>query len=305
MKIGIIGIGGIAQKAYLPVLTQIKDVELILSTRNQETLKSIQEKYHIHATALDLDDLISKKPDAIFVCSATQVHYEMTEKILKAGIAVHLDKPVSLYLHEVEKLSQLAKELNVLFVVGFNRRFVPLVEKVHALGVPDLVIYQKNRHLVEDEVRRFVTDDFVHVVDTTRFLLQADVKEIKVYPQFAKDKLASIVVHMNTEFNHAVCVMNYLNGATEEVIEVMHTYQKSIIRNLAQYEVYQDNKLTVDLPNDWQATLNKRGFEKMISEFIKSIKNKQASISIDDALMTHQICEEIIQQIETQKSVLS
>ena len=49
MKIGIIGLGGIAQKAYLPVLTQMKDVELILSTRNQETLKSIQEKYHIQS----------------------------------------------------------------------------------------------------------------------------------------------------------------------------------------------------------------------------------------------------------------
>lgn len=305
MKIGIIGLGGIAQKAYLPVLTQMKDVELILSTRNQETLKSIQEKYHIQSTAKDLDDLISMKPDAIFVCSATQVHFEMTEKILKAGIAVHLDKPVSLYLHEVEKLSELAKQLNVLFVVGFNRRFVPLVEKVHALGVPDMVIYQKNRHLVEDEIRRFVTDDFVHVVDTTRYLLQAEVKGIKVYPKFEKDKLASIIVHMNTELNHAVCVMNYLNGATEEVIEVMHPYQKSIIRNLAQYEVYQENKLSIDLPNDWQATLNKRGFEKMIAEFIKTLSTNQPSIAIDDALKTHQICEDIIQQIETQKSVLS
>lgn len=39
MKVAMIGLGDIAQKAYLPVLAQLPDVELILCTRNQHTLQ--------------------------------------------------------------------------------------------------------------------------------------------------------------------------------------------------------------------------------------------------------------------------
>ena len=268
-------------------------------------MSELKAQYHLSESAQSIEELIALKPAAVFVSAATDAHFSLAKKVLDAKIALYLDKPISMNMDEVKILSDLAKKNKTIFMTGFNRRYVPVVKEVHDKGVPDIVIYQKNRHLVEDEIRRFVTDDFVHVVDTTRYLLQAEVKGIKVYPKFEKDKLASIIVHMNTELNHAVCVMNYLNGATEEVIEVMHPYQKSIIRNLAQYEVYQENKLSIDLPNDWQATLNKRGFEKMIAEFIKTLSTNQPSIAIDDALKTHQICEDIIQQIETQKSVLS
>lgn len=34
MKIGIIGLGDIAQKAYLPVITQRPDLALVFCTRN-------------------------------------------------------------------------------------------------------------------------------------------------------------------------------------------------------------------------------------------------------------------------------
>ena len=40
MKIGIIGLGDIPQKLYLPVLTEKEDIELILWTRNINNLKN-------------------------------------------------------------------------------------------------------------------------------------------------------------------------------------------------------------------------------------------------------------------------
>lgn len=38
MKIAMIGLGDIAQKAYLPVLAQWPDIELVLCTRNPKVL---------------------------------------------------------------------------------------------------------------------------------------------------------------------------------------------------------------------------------------------------------------------------
>ena len=39
MRIGIIGLGDIAQKAYLPVLNEKEGIELVLCTRNKEKLE--------------------------------------------------------------------------------------------------------------------------------------------------------------------------------------------------------------------------------------------------------------------------
>ncbi len=41
LKIGIVGIGNICQKAYLPYMRQLKEVEWHLFTRNQTVLKEV------------------------------------------------------------------------------------------------------------------------------------------------------------------------------------------------------------------------------------------------------------------------
>lgn len=38
MKVAMIGLGDIAQKAYLPVLAQWPDIELVLCTRNPKSI---------------------------------------------------------------------------------------------------------------------------------------------------------------------------------------------------------------------------------------------------------------------------
>ncbi|MCA2447966.1 gfo/Idh/MocA family oxidoreductase, partial [Vibrio alginolyticus] len=47
MKIGIIGLGDIAQKAYLPAITQLPNVELVFCTRDAKTLSSLAQQYRI------------------------------------------------------------------------------------------------------------------------------------------------------------------------------------------------------------------------------------------------------------------
>ncbi|WP_243145997.1 hypothetical protein [Clostridium chromiireducens] len=47
MKIGIIGLGDIAKKAYLPVLSEKEGIELVLCTRNTDTLNRLSKKYRI------------------------------------------------------------------------------------------------------------------------------------------------------------------------------------------------------------------------------------------------------------------
>lgn len=299
MRIGIVGIGDIAKKAYLPVLANRADVDLLLCTRNAEVLKSTLDQYHLNTGFTELEDLIAMKPDAIFVTAATQAHYALSMQVLEAGIPLHLDKPMSLNYEESEALVRKAREKNVLLMVGFNRRYVPYVRKVHDMGVPDLVLYQKNRHLYPDTVRRFIVEDFVHVVDTTRYLLQDEVVDVRVRTKMEGDKLVHVIAELMTASNTGLCIMNYANGCTEEIIEVSHSHKKSIVRNLVTYEVFDQGAYMTEMPNDWMPTLKKRGFYDMTQAFIEALRDQGPSpVDPEDSLKTHAICEKIVHLIE-------
>ena len=44
---------------------------------------------------------------------------------------------------------------------------------------------------------------------------------------------------------------------------------------------------------------DRRGFEPIVDEFLCSKRKEQPSISIEDALKTHKLCEEILKQIRS------
>lgn len=301
MRIGVLGIGDIATKGYLPVLANVKDVQVIPCTRNADTLKEVMERYHLSEGYTDVDEFLSKDLDGVYVTAATSAHYALSIKVIDAGIPLHLDKPISLDYTETQNLVEYAQAKNNFLMIGFNRRFVPIVKKVHNEGKPDIVVYQKNRDMHPDNLRRFIVEDFVHVVDTTRYLLQDEIVELRVHGKKEGDTLLHVVVNMITPSNQGILIMNYLNGVTEEIIEVSHPHKKSIIRNLAQLEVYDHSDFIKKPESDWIPTLKKRGFEDLRDAFLNAIKTKAPSpVDGPDALRTHQLCEEIVTKLESQ-----
>ncbi|SFE96902.1 virulence factor [Bacillus sp. OV194] len=169
MKIGIIGLDDIAAKAYLPVLSEKEGIELVLCTRNTETLNRLSEKYRIQEKVPTVDELITKGIDAAFVSTATEAHFEIAEKLLKSGIHTYIDKPISMSLQETENIVKLAKESGSIAMAGFNRRFIPKVNELIEHGKASLILMQKNRYSSPDFIRRSVVEDFIHVVEVRQF----------------------------------------------------------------------------------------------------------------------------------------
>lgn len=114
MKIGIIGLGDIAQKAYLPVLSEKEGIDLVLCTRNQEKLEKLAKKYRLTEYVQTVDELIKLKIDAVFISTPSAAHFEITKKLLEHGIHVYIDKPISMNLDETKQIVQLAEEQNSL-----------------------------------------------------------------------------------------------------------------------------------------------------------------------------------------------
>jgi predicted dehydrogenase len=91
---------------------------------NQEKLEKIK-RY----TSLD-DCLEFEELDAVHICVHTDLHYEMTRKVLLHGKHVFLEKPFCLDLQQADTLIRLAREKDRILMVGHVVRFMPPYQKL-------------------------------------------------------------------------------------------------------------------------------------------------------------------------------
>jgi len=301
LKIGIIGLGDIAKKAYLPILCS-RELEIHLFTRDEEKLLSIGRRYRIQNLHSDLDSLLNSGINGVFIHSATESHEFLIEKCLLKNIHVYADKPLTYHYASVKRLSELALNRGLTLMTGFNRRFAPAYLEMKQVPNPNMIILQKNRHALPGDIRTFVFDDFIHVLDTLLFLFDKPVEEIIVRGMKEGSKLVHVMVQLIAENGAiAIGIMNRDSGVLEEKLEVFSSEEKRTVLNLTDSKVSRV-KTEISLgQNDWESTLSKRGFEAIVSNFLSAVEQgTDAGISIGDSLLTHELCEEVVNRLSVE-----
>ncbi|MER7462435.1 Gfo/Idh/MocA family oxidoreductase [Streptomyces sp. NPDC097981] len=301
MKVGVIGLGDIAQKAYLPVLTARPGVELHLQTRTSATLERIGEIHHIPAARrhTGLDGLLAQGLDAAFVHAPTAVHPEIVTRLLEAGVPTYVDKPLAYALDDSRRLVELAEERGVSLAVGFNRRHAPGYTQC-AEHPRDLIVMQKNRVGLPEDPRTLVLDDFIHVVDTLRFLLPGEADHIDVRARVRDGLMHQVVLQMSGAGFTALGIMNRLSGSTEEILEVSGQDSKRQVVNLAEI-IDHRGQPTVRRRGDWVPVARQRGIEQVVDAFLESVAAGR-TVSARDALLTHELCERVVSSALEQAS---
>ncbi|MYZ34539.1 Gfo/Idh/MocA family oxidoreductase [Streptomyces sp. MnatMP-M17] len=299
MKVGIIGLGDIAQKAYLPVLTTLPGIEPHLHTRTPATLARTAETYRIPAAHChpDLDSLLAQGLDAAFVHAPTTVHAEIVTRLLEAGVPTYVDKPIAYELADTERVVALAEERRVSLAVGFNRRFAP--GYAQCLEHPrELILLQKNRVGLPEDPRTFVLDDFIHVADTLRFLLPGPVEHTDVRARIRNGLLHHVVLQLSGDGFTAIGVMNRLSGSTEEILEVSGQDTKRAVHDLATV-VDHKGQPSVRRRGDWVPVARQRGIEQCVLAFLDAVR-AGSLLSAQDALRTHELCERVVRAASQQ-----
>jgi virulence factor len=172
-RIGIVGLGGIASKAYLPVLSQRSDVEILVCSRTLSTVEEVQARYGLPHGTTELDELLSFKLDAAFVLTPSPTHFAVAQKLLDAGVDVFVEKPATLKSEETKALAELAEARGRVLMVGFNRRFAPLHQRARELWAGrtvGLALLQKHRSsAAHPDLFSNYIDDTIHIIDLLRF----------------------------------------------------------------------------------------------------------------------------------------
>ncbi|MFI0900987.1 Gfo/Idh/MocA family protein [Streptomyces sp. NPDC020983] len=299
MKVGVIGLGDIAQKAYLPVLAAQPGLDLHLHTRTRATLDRIGDAYRLPHRHTSLDTLLGEGLDAAFVHAPTADHVAIAARVIEAGVPVYVDKPLARDAEGARFLVELAERHGVPLTAGFNRRYAP--GYAQCLDHPrDLVLMQKNRVGLADDPREVVFDDFIHVVDTLRFLAPGPVEQVRVSARTAGGLLHHVVLHLSGDGFTAIGSMNRTSGSVDESLDVSGGDRRRQVFNLAEVVDHEDRP-TVRRRGDWVPVARQRGIEQITLAFLDAVRAGAGSpLDARDALATHELCERIVSEVRGQ-----
>ncbi len=127
LKVGIIGLGGIAQLVHLPNLAKLENVTVTaVADINKSRLNTIADKFNIKERYKDHNELLSKSnTESVIIATPTSSHKEVAIAALKAGKNVLVEKPLARTYSEAKQIVDAAKKYNRKIMVGMNLRYRP------------------------------------------------------------------------------------------------------------------------------------------------------------------------------------
>ncbi len=127
VKIGVIGLGGVAQLVHLPNLSKIPNADLTAVVEiNKNRLKIISDKFNVKQTFSTHQDMLEKSDiEAVIIATPTSTHSEIAIDCLNAGKDVLVEKPLARSYQEAKKIVDTAKKNKRKLMVGMNLRYRP------------------------------------------------------------------------------------------------------------------------------------------------------------------------------------
>jgi len=303
LNIGVIGLGNIAQKAYLPVMAQLQDqVNWVLCSRQPAKLAQLQDQYRFSNGCLSFEDLLAKSLDAVFIHTPTNTHYTLVKQALSHGLHVFVDKPLSENPLEVAELYKLAAQQGLLLTVGFNRRFVPQLQKLKSIPNKQLINVTKTRVDTRQPAAFAIYDLMIHTIDTALYLANDVGLNDNVQPyckQDANHQLQVAQLTIETASQLITATLNMQGGTNQEIASLQSPHGLFSVDNLTQYTAKTATDNRQQQPADWEPTLVSRGFDPMIKAFITALQtNGENPVSPASSLLTHQLCHTMCRQAQ-------
>lgn len=278
-RIGIVGLGSIAQKAYLPVLSRAEKWTLAGAYTPNEAKRLVVCAQHRIAPYSSIGRL-AEECDAMFVHSSTASHYEIVAELLRRGIDVYVDKPLAATLGQAEALAELSERLGRTLMVGFNRRFAPRYEALASEAEhASWIRIEKHRAGKVKPVPYLDTllDDYIHVIDLVRHFSRASGEALRWTGR----------VHINSQ-GHLLDVhhlfapasgkgppifaaMHRQAGIDVELVERIGPGATHRVRNLSELTVEENGASRIESAGSWTSVAKIRGFEDAVLHFIGCI----------------------------------
>jgi predicted dehydrogenase len=144
MKFLICGLGSIGQRHVRIIRRVLGDdadiaayrsrrLDLVISDRLEATFDIKPEEHYGLQTFHDFAEALSWKPDAVFVTNPISLHLPTALAAARAGCHLFIEKPLSHDTEHIAELAQVAKEKQLVCMVGYQLRYHPAYLKIRQL----------------------------------------------------------------------------------------------------------------------------------------------------------------------------
>ena len=140
--VALIGAGSYARATLIPALTGAGASLVSVASATGLTAQDVARRFGFERAARSVDDVLDDESvEAVVIATRHASHARLTADALRAGKAVFVEKPLALTAAELHEVTS-ALSADSILMVGFNRRFAPLVERMQSVlgNRADLVI---------------------------------------------------------------------------------------------------------------------------------------------------------------------
>ncbi len=292
VNIGLIGAGSFAQNILLPRIAATESSFIGLTTGKSNNAINISHKYNFNYCTNEVNDLFNDKSiNTIFITTRHDSHFEYVKKGIENRKNVFVEKPLCLNEEELNIIKNDIEKYNGNIMVGFNRRFAPLLQAIKSKTSSDIPIsihYRINAGLVAADHWTQnpkigggrIIGEVCHFIDLCAYIAGSKIKYVSGFNMLAVGNTEdTVTINLFMENGSIANICYYANGSKElakERIEVYNGGNNYILEDFKSLNIIGKSNKKVEQKQD-------KGHQQEIIEFINSIKEgKSNPIAFDE-----------------------
>jgi predicted dehydrogenase len=126
LRVGVIGVGAVAQMMHLPYLRELADRFTIaaLCDLDRVALETVGRQYGVTRLFAHADDLLAEPLDVVMILTSGD-HAPVTVAALERGLHVFVEKPLAYTLRETDEILAAADRAGTTLMVGMMKQYDP------------------------------------------------------------------------------------------------------------------------------------------------------------------------------------
>jgi predicted dehydrogenase len=196
IRTGIVGAGSFARAVHLPNLKQLEksfNISAVACRTGVSATNTAQQFGAGYATTAAAELFDNPDIDLVLISSRHNLHAKLAAEAAAHGKSVLLEKPAAMNRDELQQLINAFRNSQTMLVVGFNRRFSPLIREVKTnlerRSGPVVITYRMNAgHIPNDswvhgpEGGGRIIGEACHVFDLFNYLIGKFPEEVTALP---------------------------------------------------------------------------------------------------------------------------
>lgn len=300
INVGFIGAGSFAQSYLIPgVKTARASLDSVVTTRGI-TSKNVADKFGFNFCSTEpMDILENKSINTVFIATPHSSHASLVVRALNAGKNVYVEKPLALKIDQLNAVIEAKKSSGLPVMVGFNRRFAPVSERIKKefseIGEPLIVNIRVNAglipkgHWIQDPETGGgrIIGEVCHFIDLMQYFTGSE--PVSVFAESintgnsvltASDNFSAVIKFSNGSVGNLVYLANGDSALPKEHIEVSGGGISAVINDFRDGIIYRSGKMT-------RIKSSGKGHREEIQKYIDALRTgNEAPLSFRSVCLT-------------------